>query len=140
MTEENANWGAPCRCSQPYVSLSKLEEQILIFLSEICLPQNFHDWVLERIAQLSKHQSVERKTREDCLRKANDSVLRQLENLTKLRLRDMISDDEYLKERQDLECEKIRLEQKQKSPPYWLLCTNDRFRTDHTTAFPLLLK
>lgn len=100
------------RCSQPYVSLPDLERQIMQFLGEIAIPKAFHRWALARLDELSEEHAKGRTIQQHSLKKAHESAGRQLENLTKLRLRDLVTDDEYLKERQSLERERMRLSQR----------------------------
>lgn len=100
------------RCTQPYVGVSDLENQITGFLEQVGIPESFHEWALSRLertaAEKSKAEEAQRVSREQALR----NVDRQLENLTKLRLRDLVNDDEYVRQRQDLERERISLAQK----------------------------
>ena len=57
--------------------------------------------------QKAQAQEVQRMSGERALKDAD----RQLENLTKLRVRDLITDEEYLRQRQELERERIALSQ-----------------------------
>lgn len=113
------------RCSQPYISLSDLEKQIIQFLEEITIPKSIHRWVLAKLERLSNNRAKEHEIQQQSLKKAQEATLRQLENLTKLRLRDLINDDEYLREREQLERDKIRLSQRQ-----------DEFDSDQTWFEP----
>jgi hypothetical protein len=98
-------------CRQPVVSLPDLERQMVAFLEEITLPERFHRWALRRLERIAKREgdtvTVQRRSVEQALA-ATD---RQLENLTKLRLRDLLSDDEYVHARQQLDRERLRLGQ-----------------------------
>jgi len=98
-------------CKQPYLSLPNLENQILHFLKEITLPEKIHQWTLGKLARLSEEQVKAEKIRKDALQKAQASAGRQLENLTRLRVRDLVTEEEYIKERGELEKERIRLSQ-----------------------------
>lgn len=99
------------RCLQPYVSLFAIEKQMVQFLEEITIPEAIHNWALAKLDRLSQKQGKEEEIQRHSAEKAQAATDRQLENLTKLRLRDLLTDDEYLKERNELEREKIQLRQ-----------------------------
>jgi hypothetical protein len=79
------------------------------FLERLTLPEKFHDWALARLERARKQKINFEDTQRFAAEKSISDVERQLENLTKLRVRDMITDVEYLKERQELELLRARL-------------------------------
>lgn len=99
------------RCAQPYVSLLVLEDQILQFLEEIAIPDQFHHWALRRLDRTAKERTNQQAAQRASLEKALAAMECQLGNLTKLRVRDLLTDEEYLRQRQELEREQIRLAQ-----------------------------
>lgn len=99
------------RCHQPYVSLPKLERQILDFLREISIPDDLHRWALAWLDRQHATRAEDHAARRSSLEQSQLAVQRQLENLTKLRLRDLITDEEFLKQRQELQREDLRLSQ-----------------------------
>jgi len=100
------------RCTQPYLRVEELEEQILEFLEEITLPERFHQWALARVARTITEKTQERVTQKDTLLRAQAAAARELENLTKLRIRDLLTDEEYLKQRQELDRRQIGIAQR----------------------------
>lgn len=99
------------RCRQPYLSLSNLERQLAGFLSDISLPDGLHAWAqrrLNRLALQAKSDDVERRR---SVENAYKAATRSLENLTHLRIRDMLSDEEYVTQRTQLQRELLRLRQ-----------------------------
>ncbi|MEK7185662.1 MAG: zinc ribbon domain-containing protein, partial [Patescibacteria group bacterium] len=96
-------------CRQPYVSLRSLEQQIVDFLEGVSLPDRLHRWAVDRgrlsVAARAAEAEEQRRSAQAHLM----SVENQLVNLTKLRVRDLLTDDEYLKQRQELEQERQRL-------------------------------
>jgi site-specific DNA recombinase len=98
-------------CLQPYVSIFAIENQITQFLEDVTIPVSIHNWVLKRLDRQLQSRAEEEKIQQHSKKTAQAATDRQLENLTKLRLRDLLTDDEYLKERKELEREKIRLSQ-----------------------------
>jgi len=99
------------RCCQPYISLASLETQILAFLERITIPERFHEWLLARLESAVVEKIESKAAQCVSVEKAKASVARQLDNLTKLRLRDLLTDEEYVSQRQQLEQEQIRLSQ-----------------------------
>lgn len=99
------------RCGQRYVSNDEIERQVVQFLEEITISDKFHAWAVARLERLAKedmqNQQLERRSRSESL----ESVERQLQNLTRLRLRDVLSDEEFMRERGALERERVCLSQ-----------------------------
>jgi hypothetical protein len=99
-------------CSQPYLSLEDIEAQITAFLGEISLPDRFHRWAMQRLDRTMKQKQQDHAAQKDSLLRAQAASAKELENLTKLRIRDLLSDEEYIKERQELERKQIGFTQK----------------------------
>ena len=100
------------RCGQAYVSLQALEQQISQFLEGISISERFHDWAMARLQQTVDEQKDERIAQRDSLERARAAGSRELENLTKLRIRDLLTDEEYIRQRQELERQQIGLGQR----------------------------
>jgi site-specific DNA recombinase len=99
------------RCQQPYMPLARLEGQIIAFLEQITIPDRFHEWLLARLDRTEDGKADDSLTRRNSVLEAQSTVARQLDNLTKLRVRDMVTDEEYLRQRSELEQEQMRLAQ-----------------------------
>jgi hypothetical protein len=96
-------------CEEPYVQVAELERQIVEFLREITIPDEFHDWLVakrDKNADAAKRLSLEQ---------ARISTEKELDNLTKLRIRDLLNDEEYLKQRQELERKQVKIAQNLKA-------------------------
>jgi site-specific DNA recombinase len=100
------------RCGQPVVTESDLEGQMLRFLREITLPDAFHRWAMARLDRVATTQRDSTMAQRRSLEQAAAAVTRQLDNLTKLRLRELLSDAEYVQQRHELEQERLRLGQR----------------------------
>ena len=94
------------------MSLQALEQQISQFLEGISIPQPFHDWALARLQQTVDEQKDERTAQRNSLERAFKAGARELENLTKLRIRDLLTDEEYIRQRQELERQQIGIAQR----------------------------
>jgi site-specific DNA recombinase len=99
-------------CSQPYVSLRELEGQILEFLEEVSLPEKFYQWALVRCEQTSKEQMDQVEAQKQSLLQAQTASARELDNLTRLRIRDLLTDEEYLKQRNEIERQQLGIAQR----------------------------
>jgi len=99
------------KCSQRSIDVAKLEKTILGFLNEISISDKIHTWAL---AKLDKAFAKRRDTVEAnrlSLEKACETTSRELENLTKLRIRDLISDKEFVTQRERLDLEQMKTRQ-----------------------------
>jgi site-specific DNA recombinase len=100
------------QCRQRVISLMDLEGQIIEFLESIQLPDRFYAWGTKRLGRLADETMRTSEAQRLSLEKTMESVKRQADNLTKLRLRDLLSDEEYLRQKQELEREQIRIKQR----------------------------
>ncbi len=97
------------RCQQRYIALPQLERQILDFLREISIPDALHRWALAWLDRLRASNAKDSAVHRATLEQRQQAVQHELNNLTKLRLRDLLTDEEFLKQRQELQREDQRL-------------------------------
>jgi site-specific DNA recombinase len=90
------------RCGQKYVPLDELEHQIVDFLASVSLPEKFQTWVIARLERTFKAKKNEIEAQRSSLSRAQLMTERELENLTKPRIRDLLTDEEYTKQREEL--------------------------------------
>ena len=117
-------------CSQRYIEVKALDKQILKVLEKISLSQRFLDRGFRYLEKLDGEENkVEKNTRE-ALGKALKGVEKNLENLTAMRIKDFLTDEEYVAQRNKLlreqESLKIKLKNEVKSQD-WLEPTRDCF-------------
>lgn len=99
------------RCLEPSITVQELESQIGRFLEEITPPASIEAWTvawLDRMENSRRDEGVQQRLSLERARIENDQ---QLENLTSLRLRDLITDQEFLSRRQTLQREDLALEE-----------------------------
>jgi hypothetical protein len=101
------------RCGQPVIPEKDLEQQVIDFLEGITPPERLHKWAMARLGTQYAEQATLQAVQRQSVQKTVKSVNQQLENLTKLRLRDLLTDEEYIRQRQELERERVRLLQNQ---------------------------
>lgn len=99
------------RCGQPYVELRELERQILEFIQGISISDKLHDWALGELDASQESNREDLAIRQQTLEKALQAASSSTQNLTDLRVRGMISDEEFLAKRTELKREEQRLRQ-----------------------------
>ena len=99
------------RCSQRSVEVHELERQIVAFLTSISISDQLHQWALEEIRKDTAGWLAERLAAKQSLERALADMRKQFNTLTSLRLRDLVTDDEFLAKRQQLQQEELRLQQ-----------------------------
>lgn len=86
-------------CRQSYLRATLLEAQIVTWLDSITLPDEVAAWYLDAIEDLrlgrDAAEAAQRRGRDE----ARQLAERQLRNLTSLRLRDLLSDEEFVAQR-----------------------------------------
>lgn len=99
------------RCRQRSLRVEQLEHQIENFLARLRIPETLQKWILDR----HKEGAAERRSTEEARRRSLEKSLSDIDrassNLTSLRTRDLIGDEEFVSERQALEKERIGLKQ-----------------------------
>jgi site-specific DNA recombinase len=98
-------------CDEPYVQAADLERQIVEFLREITIPERFHNWLVAKLDRIAERNRNADAARTLSLEQARTSAEKELDNLTKLRIRDLLTDEEYLSQRQELERKQIKIAQ-----------------------------
>jgi len=99
-------------CKQKYVRVEELEAQILSFLEKIYLPESVVKWVLEQVENTRADGEAMQIEIKKSLQKVLEDCKRKLDNLLELRLKDMLTDDEYLSEKAKTVEKKINFEAK----------------------------
>lgn len=100
------------RCGQKYLTLGALEEQIMSFIQELSLPERFWQWSLARLEKKQRSTQQSAVAQRESLARTASALDRELDNLTKLRVRDLISDEQFLKERQERDRERLGIARK----------------------------
>lgn len=101
------------RCRQPVIERRALEAQVLDFLGVVAPGPTVEAWVLARMAR----EAGSRDERRDVQRRSLDAAIaaaeREASNLTRLRVRELIPEAEFVSERADIERRRIQLIQTQ---------------------------
>ena len=95
------------RCHEKAVELSRLVGQIQGFLTELRVPDEFLPQLGPLLARSMEKRELTKKEVERSLTSRATEIEAELENLRRLRVRDLISDADFLKDRAKLEREKL---------------------------------
>jgi site-specific DNA recombinase len=90
-------------CHEPYVRVESLETQIEAFLETLSVAPLVRDALAARVGQDADRRDDMRETQAAALRKEVGEATNELANLTTLRIRELIRDEEFLGKRNDLE-------------------------------------
>lgn len=81
----------------------------------LLIPDKFHDWLVAKVDRVAKRDKNADAAKRFSLEQARMSAEKELDNLTKLRIRDLLTDEEYLKQRQELERKQVKIAQNLKA-------------------------
>ena len=99
-------------CSQPSIRQEELERQIKEELSKISIDEDFKNLALKYLGKVHDEEAKDRGSIEKSLHKTYEDTQKQLDNLTELRVKEMITDEEYLNHKNRLLIKKERLKEK----------------------------
>ncbi|MEK7112774.1 MAG: hypothetical protein AAB875_05615 [Patescibacteria group bacterium] len=104
-----------CKCSQKgYTTGEGLEEQVRKEIEKITILPEFKDWALE-ILRESNNQEIEERTKiYESQHKTLSETQGQLDTLTRMRYRGLIEDDEFSRERKELQNQIARIKERMK--------------------------
>ena len=100
------------KCAEPAINLDNLEEQIVNEIEKYTIPKEFKEWALDVIRGNNEKEIEVCNQGYEMLNKKYLGLQNQLDNLTKLRLRDLIDDNEFVKERKELQNQIIKVRAK----------------------------
>jgi DNA invertase Pin-like site-specific DNA recombinase len=98
-------------CRQPSIEIKELEHQLMRFLEQLTIADRVHRAVIAQLNALREHWNTEGDARTRSVETALHGVTTELSELTGLRLRNILTDEEFLSKRQELQQEQLRLTQ-----------------------------
>jgi site-specific DNA recombinase len=119
-------------CSQrKMLPVDRLECQIKEELAELTILPEFKDWALEVLNENNDKEIAERTKVYEMQHKSLVTTQRELDNLTKMRYRELIDDEMFVKERNDLQGKitdlKQKLRQTEDRAEHWLELSEKTF-------------
>ncbi|MCE7936303.1 recombinase family protein [Candidatus Saccharibacteria bacterium CPR2] len=107
----HCTWKRPCN-QRKVITEAELEKQIEAELSKITIIPEFKDWALD-VLNSSSDEEIENRT---ILHKQQTSTMlaiqKQLDNLIQMYTRELIDDQEYTKQRSELQGQKVKIQEK----------------------------
>lgn len=100
------------RCSEPSVTQDSLERQIEQFLRTLTIAPTIEAWVAEEIALSAASFNEQEQARKQSLVNAMHDIVAQRNELTGLRLRSLVTDEEFIARRGELQNEELRVRQR----------------------------
>src|SRR5205807_2141717 len=90
------------------VELRSLENQIVEFLEQISIADKLHQYAVTKLTRMRKDKYQTQEMARASLKKEIEALDKELENLTTLRLRDLITDEEFSPRRSALQREQLK--------------------------------
>lgn len=103
-------------CREPAISSSDLETQMLRLLVRLAIPEKILAWLLTHVSRQIGKEQEQMEAARAMLQDSLDQLSREGENLLSLRLRDLVSDELYVRRKKDLDDRRVALEAKLKTP------------------------
>lgn len=104
-------------CRQPVIEEKQVERQVLAYLQSLELPE----WAERELARLAGQSQAEQRRQAEAVKTAQRQALRdvqlQIRELTGMRMRGLVDDQQYLAERRRLDREALLLEEKLSAKP-----------------------
>ena len=104
------------KCGQGSIEIKELERQIDEALSKVQISEKFKEWALRYLREENEKEIAERETIMRSQKKAYENCLKKLDNLLQLRISplnadgNLLSDEEYSRQKSQLIKEKVKLE------------------------------
>ncbi|MDO8667641.1 MAG: recombinase family protein, partial [bacterium] len=89
-------------CSQKCIEEKELEKQVAGYLKQIEIPESFKDWAIKWLNKLNDQEIDGRTTIYQNQQKTYNQVQGEIDELTKMRFKNLIDDDEYLRQKNQL--------------------------------------
>lgn len=96
-------------CKQKPIRLEDLEPQMDVILNRFRILPVFKDWALEILKNANDIEIVDRSKLQESIATQLVDMQRQLDNLTQMRYRELIDDEEFVKERKALQSKLLML-------------------------------
>lgn len=119
------------KCDEKPITLADIEGQIDEILSKLTISDKFKGWALKYLSELNDKEIDERTDVYKNLQKTYNTKQSELDSLTRMRYRDLIDDEEYLKQKKDIVSEinnfKLKMDGTESRAEEWLELTEKAF-------------
>jgi site-specific DNA recombinase len=110
----------PIRCKQKHIEVNHLETQISEFLGSLTISREIKDWIIRLLQEMNEDEMRKDRATIESLNRRSEACVKELSELLNMKLRGMLTDDEYNGKKQELENERIRIRELTED-------SNDRF-------------
>lgn len=97
------------KCTQPYIRAEVLEEQVMEYLDGLQLSPRFVEWAIKWLKVMHGKQAELREAKYKAAEQAYQEVVKKIERLVDMTLSGMLTAEEGMAKKQELELEKKRL-------------------------------
>lgn len=99
-------------CKEAPIKVENLEKQIVDEIAKYTIPEEFKNWALNILKKENKKEIDDRSKIYKAQNNKYLNLQRQLDNLTDLRIRELITDDNFLKKKNELQNEITNIREK----------------------------
>jgi hypothetical protein len=100
------------KCSQKSLELAGLEKQISAYLSTITISDTFRDYALKYLQEVHKSEVMDRGEIQKTQQRTYKQCVAAMDNLTGMRLRNLLTDEEFLHQKNQLLMERGQLKER----------------------------
>lgn len=97
------------KCSQKSIEERELERQVMRFLDSITITRNLENWAIGMLQKYREEQSSNNLARTRALQIRAEGVKKEISELVSIRLRGLVTDQEYTEKKRELEDERVKL-------------------------------
>lgn len=118
-------------CHQPYLEQKKLEQQIDKVLDTVTMPEKYLNWALEELKRRSQNETTDNTMILKSIHRSIEDCKTKLDELLDVKLKHLITDEEYLDKKNRITAEKADLEsrlgQNNQEGETWVKLAEDSF-------------
>lgn len=89
-------------CTQRYIEVKKLEKQIVEIIETFTISQQFKEWTLKYLNKMKKSEYEVKINAQESLKKSLKQTEKDLENLTTIKIKNFITDEEFVNRRKKI--------------------------------------
>lgn len=112
------------KCKEPSIKVEEIEKQVIKEIEKYTISEKFKDWALSVLKEKNEREAEVNNQSYILLNNKYLELQKQLNSLLQMRLRELISDEEFLREKSNLQEEiskiKIKISQNQDNSENWI--------------------
>lgn len=111
-------------CKQKQIKEERIEEQVYQILNDMTIPEQWANWAIKWLRYLNETESKDQGKTRESLQNAYNSAQNQIDRLTDMLLRDLITEEEYKQKKTELlnqrNIYKAKLDDKEQESDNWI--------------------